>query len=776
MANWKKVIVSGSQAELNTLFTSAHITSSGIISASGRLFGGLQSGTHDEVIIYDTATGELKYKLLNLISTVEAPALFAADFISTTDNNTHFKLSHAPGNTSLISSNIYPYIQLSASINSGGTIKIYESASTTNYIGLNEEWSDIDIPDSEYYNPPTDITSSIIDARDGLDVGATAAVDRAFTLQSINSLTDYTAVPGYPSTTLYENYGNRAFKDGGIGKLEFYVNNNVTPIRSFDLETNLDAVSANDDGNIIITLFATQSNVDDTTGSPDPSKHYRSGSFTVKAATQRDGYNYCYVVHTGSKDGTEFAYVTNFAEWFYDFAGAQGTAGGPMTTTDQGVISNPSFDMTATSSISGIKFFNTSQDGANIKYGARIENQYKNVYPTSNGIQMINVTGDTVSSISITQSGQFQVLTENSNAVGTGNTATSTFNLADLTDTAGANTTDTRITASINIGFTPEGILFYQPTSFINSFTSDAIENANNIISFTPKFTHISGHKTDLTLNQVSFGDYMLNQLSDNATINDFEDFKGETYRLISRSYASTDTIDSTTYAWDSEMNVVNGGAGYDKGNIQYYSHLLYPTGAGVGGTFDVELGPTGSGVQPTNYNTATGEREYYRYFKLNSSQAGQKTFNIELLGTGKIVSETHTSHFGAGDNDAIKVYIWRSVGGSNSLFDGSFINVMDTSVYQGNTITNINTQYIPLSTSGVSYSFVETVGGITFRRGVARVSDAASSNITSENEFVIIKIVTPQNWTGNIEAMALTLGSTVTDSGKLIGSTYTSL
>ena len=86
MATWKKVIVSGSDGELNTLFTSAHITASGIISASSRLFGGLTTGEHDEVIIYDTATGELKYKVLSLINTVTAPRLFAIDFNA---NNTY---------------------------------------------------------------------------------------------------------------------------------------------------------------------------------------------------------------------------------------------------------------------------------------------------------------------------------------------------------------------------------------------------------------------------------------------------------------------------------------------------------------------------------------------------------------------------------------------------------------------------------------------------------------------------------------------------------------
>ena len=66
MATWKKVIVSGSNAELNTLFTSGDITASGEISGSSRWFGGLETTENQEyVVVYDTATGEFKYRLLS---------------------------------------------------------------------------------------------------------------------------------------------------------------------------------------------------------------------------------------------------------------------------------------------------------------------------------------------------------------------------------------------------------------------------------------------------------------------------------------------------------------------------------------------------------------------------------------------------------------------------------------------------------------------------------------------------------------------------------------
>mgnify|MGYP003678935002 CR=1 FL=1 len=403
MANWKKVIVSGSNAHLH------HITASGDVSASGKLFGNLPVTTDiPQVVVYNTTTGRLEWKVLNLINTSPAPSLFAADQSSPADNNTDFKLSHAPGNTSLVGSSIFPYTQLSASINGGSTYAI-KSASNIDYPTLNGTWSDKDITDKLYYSPSTNLTASFLlksGSRDGLDINAEAAVARTFRFQSINNTN--TAVPSYDSSAANLNYGNRAFKNGGVGDLEFYVNSNSTPVRTVALSFDYNATSSNMNG-IQIDLFATQSNLDSTTGDPDTTKHYRSGSFIVQTTHQRDGYNFAYAIHTGSIDGVQFANITNFSEWFYDFEGAKST--GNMTVLDQGIKSNPAFDMTATSSISGIKFFDDLNAGASASYGAKVTNQYKNTYKTSNGISFGSLTQATIEDIEVTQSGYLQVVT-----------------------------------------------------------------------------------------------------------------------------------------------------------------------------------------------------------------------------------------------------------------------------------------------------------------------------------------------------------------------------
>jgi hypothetical protein len=66
MAEWKKVIVSGSDAELNTLFTSSHITASGDISASNWWYGNLPiTEVQDWIVVYDENTGLFARKLLS---------------------------------------------------------------------------------------------------------------------------------------------------------------------------------------------------------------------------------------------------------------------------------------------------------------------------------------------------------------------------------------------------------------------------------------------------------------------------------------------------------------------------------------------------------------------------------------------------------------------------------------------------------------------------------------------------------------------------------------
>ena len=761
MANWKKVIVSGSNAHLN------HITASGNISASGFLFGNLPASDLNQVVIYNSGSGRLEFKTLNLVSTRRAAGLYLADM--NTDFTQTFKLSYDTGSTI---SGPTAYYNLSASINDGSSYTV-NTANNIDWVGINDTWNLREPVNQAYYAGGgliTNITASISGSRQALNVGADKP-DVVMTLQAIDNTV--TATPSYDAAQAPNlNYFAKSFNLPQSGTLEVYVNDNDAPVITQTLTGQGGVITTTSD-NVTLNLSAVRFNSQsDTTG--DDTKAARSGSVTIDTLKQRDGYNFAYLIHIPGGSASPSHRITNFNEWFYDTAGA----GSAMTTADSGIISNPSFNMTETASISGIKFFDTSQAGATLTYGAKVNNQYRNVYPTTDGIQINDITGDTVSSVTVNQNGTYQVSTTNpAQSVGTGNAVDLEFDLAELTSNVSAYTTDTKVTASFAISFNPESgdQQFYQPSGFISSFADSNsgtdISSADNIISFTPKFTHIPSHKSDLPLSAVNVGDYMLNHMTlTDSTERNFENFKGEQYRLESRSYAVGDTASISSYAWDGEKNVVNGGAGYNKGAIQYYSHLLYPTAAGVGGEFDVTLGPTGSGVQPTNYVTATanGDREYYRYFKMDGSDAGSKQVTIELLGNGKIVQDAHTVHFNGGDNDAIKVQVWRTnLLTPDTIYTGTFLNVLDSTSGPGGTSgirigsTISNTAYLDIATSVANIEY-------TTNTGVIKIEDPNGATF-SENDFLIVRIIVPEDWTGNLDAMSVRTGTSQT---TLLGTT----
>ena len=65
MANWKKVIVSGSSAHLNNVH-SLNSAGAAAVSCSGNWFGDLPEADNQEIlVVYDTATGQLKTKNLS---------------------------------------------------------------------------------------------------------------------------------------------------------------------------------------------------------------------------------------------------------------------------------------------------------------------------------------------------------------------------------------------------------------------------------------------------------------------------------------------------------------------------------------------------------------------------------------------------------------------------------------------------------------------------------------------------------------------------------------
>lgn len=782
MANWKKVVVSGSSPEF------LNVTSSGDVSASGKLYGGLdQNSSQLNVVVYNEATGELEYKELNLINAKRSPELYLIDIISTeySDESFSWNLSYDSGSPSLPTNTVAPH-KVSASLDGGAT---YTIISENPHKDLNDTWAAGDIGNVEYFNPGvTNETASIAegnangpdDRRTGLlrhlngDPYSDPIEDITITLQSTLNITNDTNTPS-PSTG---DYPKRSFDvpiPGDTGSIEIYVNNNQTPNAVISLTGSNGAITSTV-GDITFDISPSGSNTDVT--DDDPNKAHRSGSFTIDVNAQNDGYNYAYAFYTGSRGTTQIRALTNFVEWFYDKEGAQfdlSKTNGP----NAGFYSGEELDSTATSSISGINYFTSdATSGARIQQRAHCDNQYRNVYPSGNPIEVsLNSTQDRVSHISITQSGAN--LTSELKTLGNAGSSLSSVPLQSLSDVDEAYLTRTEITASVVPTFLSTTNGFHQPTDFYLStgggspvpYNEHANTNVHDV-QVGIAFSHFNKDTLQTGYDHDTINDYLINtatSASDNIT--QIETFRGENYRIYSSSWSTGDV--PTSEAWISSKSIADAGDdGFNNGLLQYASYLVYPNKAGLSaspGEFTTGLGPT----QVNDYSTGvTGERHYYRYFQVPTAGAGNRSVSIEFKGGGKIVKSNNAlgsdefyvelQRLGKNGDTTLNNNI-----DSNSFFAGAFANVCDTGIRVGDSFTN-DTHHVPLDNDLADIDYATTsVNGINVATSVATFSESALAPAFTEDEYVIVKIVVPLNWTGYIDAMAIvfapiTAGNTV--------------
>ena len=102
---------------------------------------------------------------------------------------------------------------------------------------------------------------------------------------------------------------------------------------------------------------------------------------------------------------------------------------------------------------------------------------------------------------------------------------------------------------------------------------------------------------------------------------------------------------------------------------------------------------------------------------------------------------------------------------------NNNWVDPINPAFRVGTGFSSPNTQYIPV-TSTVSYS-TTTIGGITVPQGVVKFQDADGTAVALD-EVLGVRIILPQGFTGNIDAMALRYGSSTASQTALLGSTYT--
>ena len=108
------------------------------------------------------------------------------------------------------------------------------------------------------------------------------------------------------------NYPANAFKDAFTGSLVLVVNG--LEVHSIDLNSTLNAIEANFNGNSSGFSVSSVGFSTTTDNIPDYTKPYRTGTYQVGSGDQNLGWNYARVIHRIGASDTN----TNYVEWVVD--------------------------------------------------------------------------------------------------------------------------------------------------------------------------------------------------------------------------------------------------------------------------------------------------------------------------------------------------------------------------------------------------------------------------------------------------------------------------
>ena len=385
-------------------------------------------------------------------------------------------------------------------------------------------------------------------------------------------------------SSLGNSYPANAWGGGkaNVGELKLELNGVVIAACTINLSTftSGNVLNTNNTGFINVTQATVG---EDNNNLPDYRYFYRTGSFQINSADQRNGWNYVRVIH--DLDGGTNVFETNYAEWVNSDSS---TINFSLLTID-----NSSFvqGSTAPNYLSGISYFTSTK--ANFSLTA--SNVYKYVFSdSSSAISFPTTTNSTVESITV-----------NGTGVVNGVINSSSRSLPDLdTNVATAYDEDIEIESSFSFDVS-KSIPGSLQTASLNCSVNHPIHgdvNSNTQVSSSPLVYTVNDTETALV-----------------------ENFSAESYRLQSGSYANQTDINGGS--WDSTQSLIGSSAGHNDGLQIFDSKLVAPS---------LNFNNSSSLVGPVNnpdYSTATGTRTFYRKFE-NTTSNSQFGFELKIKGT----------------------------------------------------------------------------------------------------------------------------------------------
>ena len=388
--------------------------------------------------------------------------------------------------------------------------------------------------------------------------------------------------------------------NGNRGVLKLYLNGNLVHSTNLETFSSGPSFTGANGFNLTAPLVGRDSN-----NLPNYRYWYRTGTYTIGTANQREGWNYIQVIHT--VDGTN--YDTNFMEWVNDSSNPS------LSYAD--VVFDGITDADI-SWLSGVQYFGSPS--GQFKY--RASNVYKYVYSPGNAIAL-NGSNVTITNI------------ETRNDGNTVTNAGSSCVLPPLDNTILlAYDTDLYVTGSFNF-------------SRSSSIPGKSSYSAN--ISSTVSHPLVNS----LSIPSQTLGPFLVDTIVDTST-GSSENFSGEAWRLQDTTFVNQAAI--TSNLWDSTQNLITGTATHNTGLIVYGDELRYPNQAGLSsdkGDFrdTSETGPLVAPLGNPDYSGATGLRTYLRRIQ-NTSGQSRSNFDITITGSGTISTATTPS------GNEIKVFI----------------------------------------------------------------------------------------------------------------------
>jgi hypothetical protein len=715
MAEWKKVIVSGSNAELNNIFASGAITGSHI-SSSGDLFASLATASTTNVVTYDTSTGKFHYTASTNVGT---------NTIGTPSDTTYDGGLFPFTSNTLIADAVDDINEILASL-------VPAEAPALQSLGDTETsgWTTVNLA----FGPSNTISGvtnvDLLDTLTALNVSGTytsttlqsgstsyrLGLNNSTTLQTITGRLNLTVAQNGGSGGSAVNYPATAFGDANVGKLYLYLNRTDSQSLEIDLESTPAAITvSNTSASVTVSQTASAFFAG---GSPYTGFINRTGSFTIEIAHQLQGMNFIKIIHTSST----FERTTKYIQWINDTSNQSSTV-----TSTVG-----SFTGTGLKYNSGVKYFT----GGQIEWRASVDNIYNRVYSTSPTAINVEIDGPT---------NFFEVNT----LYQSGSTIrTKTGGASSLSDfiTSASQVTNAHLFPLILTASVSGGALVSNTYSLVvdNDDTGEDLVIQTDILR-TPRTALTNQGQQSVK------GLLMDNRAIGQLETNQSESFVGESYRLVPAAYDTQASVISAIGGWDSSQTIVDGGgANYNKGLLvmPYWADggqesnsngmLVYPSGSTTylpqGGNFSAFTNGPSSNV---NYSTGvTGYRTYYRAFK-NESSNDLQSFNIILAThTGTITVLPTGSALGASN-----IYLEIKDPGATAWLDLGATLPQNAS--DDLTVNGASGRSGTLPTITTSNTAITAVMG-----------NSATSNVVANNDYVVIKVTANAGFTGYLKTI----------------------